>query len=371
MQILKKTNLDAFRKSRQLGPEKVIELIKKKGLTGRGGANFPTGQKLSLARKSESPEKFIICNADESEPGAFKDRFILEKNPENIIEGIMIAAYVLGAKTAFIYIRGAYHHLIKNIKNEIKKFNKEIQKLNLSIEIIEGAGSYVCGDETAIISSIMGTRSEPKIKPPFPYDEGLFGKPTLVDNVETLANIPLLINEKEWDKNLRLFSLSGNLNAPGVYEMPLGTPLKKILDLGKPKNNIKAVYFGCAGGCVPYSNIRITYSQVKKAGCCLGPCTIIAADNTKNILDMSINIAKFFEYESCGKCLPCREGTMRMLELLEKLSLGKASKNDLELLKGLAETVSNTSLCGLGKSSANHIFTALKYFKEDFEKKCI
>lgn len=370
MQILKNFNFRALSKIAKMSPEEVIELIKKSGLTGRGGACFPTGLKLEFTRNSQG-EKYVIANADEGEPGTFKDKLILEKNPNNIIEGMIIAGYAIGLTKGYLYLRGEYSYLKNKLQQVINNATKIATKLKIyfDIEIISGAGAYVCGDETAIIESIEGNRGNPRIKPPFPANKGLFNKPTLINNVETLANIPLIILDKNWNNNLRLFSLSGNVARPGVYELELGTSLKKLVELGKPENKIKAVYFGCSGGCIPYEDIRLDYEAIKEKGAVLGSCTIIAVDETQDIVDIATNIAKFFEYESCGKCTPCREGTMRVLELLQKISLKKAEKKDLELLEELCRVIASTSLCGLGQSSANHLTTALRYFKKEFTDK--
>lgn len=368
MQILKKTQLKAFEKAKQLGQKGLIELLKKKGLTGRGGAGFPTGLKWEMVLNTEADEKYVICNADEGEPGTFKDKFILTHNPEIVIEGMLIAAFAVGAKQAFIYLRGEYDYLERKLKKAVKDvLNKT--KAEIRIEIIVGAGAYVCGDETGIISSIEGKRGQPLSKPPYPTTKGLFGKPTVINNVETLANVPLAVMFEDWNKDLRLYSLSGNVTKPGVYELPVGTKLCKLLEMGEPKNKIKAVYFGCFGGCIPYCEIELTPENVCGKECMLGACTVIAVDEKQSIVDLATNIAKFYEFESCGKCTPCREGTMRVLALLEKISLGKANKKDLETLQELAWVIKETSFCGLGQTATQHLLTALKYFRKEFEEK--
>jgi len=370
MKILKNSNFRALDKIARMSPEEIIELIKKSGLTGRGGACFPAGLKLEFTRNSQG-EKYLICNADEGEPGTFKDKLILEKNPNNLIEGMIIAGYAIGSSKGYLYLRGEYSYLKNRLQKAISNAKKTADRLKIyfDIEIISGAGAYICGDETAIIESIEGKRGNPRIKPPFPANKGLFDKPTLINNVETLANIPLIILDKDWNNNLRLFSLSGNVTKPGVYELELGISLKELISLGKPKNNIKAIYLGCSGGCIPYEDIKLDYEAIKEKGAILGSCTIIAVDEKQDIVDVATNIAKFFEYESCGKCTPCREGTMRVLELLEKISLKKATNKDLELLEELCRVITETSLCGLGQSSTNHLTTALKYFRNEFTNK--
>ena len=365
MKILTKTRLEALKKAKQLGQKKTLELIKSSGLSGRGGANFLTGQKWEFALANLKP-RYLICNADEGEPGTFKDRFIIENNPELLIEGILIASYVLETdNNNYIYLRGEYSYL----KNKLLKAIKKLKAKN-KIKIISGAGAYICGEETAIIRSIAGFRGEPWTRPPYPASKGLFDRPSVINNVETLANIPLVLTDKEWNKDLRLFSLSGNVSKPGIYELPLGTRLSELIDLGKPSKKPKAVYFGAFGGMIAYSDTSLDYKSISEKGAMLGSCTVIVVDETQSILDTATIMAKFFEYESCGKCTPCREGNMRILELLQKISQRKASKNDLELLKELAEMIKETSLCGLGQSSTNHVLTALKYFGKEFEERC-
>lgn len=369
MQILKKTDQKAYAIAKELGAEKTIQLLKDKQLLGRGGANFPVHKKWELVLKEQGDEKFIVCNADEGEPGTFKDKFILKNNPELVIEGLLIGAEVINAKKAYIYLRGEYEYLLPGLKKAIKSI-KQKTRSKKDIEIIVGQGAYICGEETAIMHSIEGKRGQPTQKPPFPNEKGVFGKPTILNNVGTLAEVPLAIYYKDYNPSLRLYSLSGNVTKPGTYELPLGTTLKELMELGKPKNKIKAVYFGCFGGCMPYSpEIKISPEELCGKDCILGACTVIAVDETKSIVDVATNIAKFYEFESCGKCTPCREGTMRILALLENISLGKATKKDLDVLQELAEVIKETSFCGLGQSCTNHVLTALKYFRNEFEEK--
>ena len=372
MQITRKTGLKAYHKAKKIGAEGVIKLIKEKGLTGRGGAGFSTGTKWGMVRDAEGDEKYIICNADEGEPGTFKDRLIIEKNPETLIEGILIAAYAIGAKKAFIYLRGEYECLRKGLEKTIKEVLKKA-KSNLDIEVFLGAGAYICGEETAIISSIEGLRGQARSKPPYPTTNGLFDKPTIINNVETLANVPLAMIFDEWNKDLRLHSVSGNVEKPGVYEKPLGIKLSELIKLAKPKNKVKAIYFGCFGGCLPYQKFKDIALEPEllcgKGGCMLGSCSLIVVDETKSIVDVATNIAKFYEFESCGKCTPCREGTMRVLHILENISMGKAVKEDIDTLQELAEVVKETSFCGLGQTATVHVLNALKYFRKEFEAK--
>ncbi len=368
MQILRKTELKAFRKAERLGALGIIKTLKLKGLVGRGGAAFPTATKWELALKTKADEKFIICNADEGEPGTFKDKFIIRYNPEALVEGILIAAYTIKAKQAFIYLRGEYSYLEAHLEKVISKVLRKA-KANVKIDIIVGAGAYVCGEETSIIESIEGYRGHPYYKPPYPLTEGLYGKPTIINNVETFANVSQAILFNDWDKNLRLYSLSGNVTNPGIYELPVGYSLAELIKLGKPKNKVKAVYFGCFGGCMPFSDIKLTPENVCGKNCSIGAFTIIAVDEKQSIPGMAENIAKFYAHESCGKCTPCREGTKRICDLVRKIKLGKATKTDLANLKDLAENIHETSLCGLGQTATNHILTALQYFRKEIEEK--
>lgn len=366
MKILQKSNLEAWKKALELGSEGTIELLKNKGLTGRGGACFLTGFKWEITRNQKGAEKFIICNADEGEPGTFKDKLILEKNPDNVIEGILIASYCINAEQAYIYLRGEYYYLKEKLEKSIKKVLKKSES-RLKIDIIEGAGAYICGDETAIISSIENKRGYPHFKPPYPGVEGLFGKPTVVNNVETLANVPLAMINDNWNNFLHLFSVSGDVSKPGVYEIKIGTTLGKIAKLAGAKNP-KAVYFGCSGGCIPYkANFIINQDQVCSEETMLGACTLIFVSKKRSMLNLAIVISEFFVHESCGKCTPCREGNIHVLNLLKKIRLGKANENDIALLKKLSIIVRDTALCGLGQSCTNHVLTALKTFPGDFK----
>jgi len=366
MKILQKSGLEAWKKAIKLGPDETIGLLKKKGLTGRGGACFLTGLKWEFTKKAKEKEKFVICNADEGEPGTFKDKLILELNPENVVEGILIAAYCVGAKEAFIYLRGEYAYLKKHLENAIKTVT-ERAKSNISIEIVSGAGAYVCGDETAIISSIENRRGYPTFKPPYPPQKGLYNKPTVINNVETLANVPLALTKNDWTDSLRLFSISGEVSKPGVYELKIGTKLGEIAKLAGAKSP-KALYFGAAGGCIKYSpNFVVNAEHVCKEEAMLGSCSLIFVSKKRSMLDLAINLSEFFKHESCGKCTPCREGNVHVLKLLEKIRTKKAAKEDLILLEKLSITIRDTALCGLGQSCANHILTALNSFKEDFQ----
>ncbi len=366
MKILQKTNLEAWKKVNELGADRIIELLKKKGLTGRGGACFLTGLKWEFARKSKESERLVICNADEGEPGTFKDKLILENNAENVIEGILIACYCINARQAYIYLRGEYHYLKERLEKVINKVLSDA-KADLKIDITEGAGAYICGDETAIIASIENKRGYPHFKPPYPPQKGLFGKPTVINNVETLANVPLAIVDSDWGDELRLFSLSGDVSKPGVYEIKIGTRLGEIAKIARAKD-VKAVYFGASGGCIPYSSdFIISSDHVCKEEAILGACSLIFVSKKRSMLDLAINIAQFFKHESCGKCTPCREGNVQVLRLLEKINAGEANRKDLALLEKLSIIIRDTSLCGLGQSCTNHVLSVVKNFKGDFK----
>jgi NADH:ubiquinone oxidoreductase subunit F (NADH-binding) len=367
MQILKKTNLKAWKKAQEIGQDKVIELLDKKLLVGRGGAAFPTAKKWKFTKEANADRKFVICNADEGEPGTFKDKLILEKNPETLIEGILICAYTVGAKRCFIYLRGEYEHLRKKIEKKIKEVIKKT-KTDITIEVVRGAGAYVCGEETAIIQSIMGFRGHSQYKPPFPPVEGLWGKPTIVNNVETLACAAQAILFDDWNANLRLFSISGNVTKPGIYELPLGVKMSKLVELSKPKNKLKAMSFGCFGGIMPINyDIEITNEIICQENCFHGAYTVILIDEKQNVVDIALSIARFYTYESCGKCTPCREGTIRLLNLLKKVKKGNAKKEDLKIMNEFAHHVQETSLCGLGQTAGQHIITSLQHFPKDYE----
>ncbi|MDP7179987.1 MAG: NADH-ubiquinone oxidoreductase-F iron-sulfur binding region domain-containing protein [Candidatus Woesearchaeota archaeon] len=366
MKILEKSSLQAWKKVKKLGPDKTIALLKKKGLTGRGGAGFSTGLKWELTRKTKADERFIICNADEGEPGTFKDKLLLEEAPENIIEGILIAAYCIKAKQAYIYLRGEYISLKQKLESTISNL---VRNSKIKIDIIQGAGAYICGDETAIISSIENKRGYPHFKPPYPPQKGLYGKPTVINNVETLANVPLALTKKDWSDNLRLFSISGDVSKPGVYELKINSKLGQIAKLAKAKSP-KAVYFGAAGGLIPYKpNLIINSENICKEEASLGSCSLIFVSKSRNILDLALNISQFFKHESCGKCTPCREGNVHVLKLLEKIKTNQASKQDIELLEKLSKTIRDTALCGLGQSCTNHVLTALNQFNKEFKTK--
>jgi NADH:ubiquinone oxidoreductase subunit F (NADH-binding) len=368
MQILCQTNLEALEKARTLGPDGVLSLLEKRGLEGRGGAAFSTAKKWQTCRDTPADERFVVCNADEGEPGSFKDKFIISYNAETLIEGILIAAYTIGAKRCFIYLRGEYDYLRPRLQEQVDDVLSRAKMKGVTIEIVRGAGAYICGESSALVQSIMGFRGAAMYKPPNPTRQGLWGKPTLINNVETLTCAAQAILFDDWDADLRLFSLSGNIKNPGVYEFPLGVKMSSVLDVARPEKKLKAMSFGCFGGIMPVDkDMSITPEAICKGDCQQGNYSIIFIDETHNIVDIVYSIAKFYTYESCGKCTPCREGTVRMLNLLKKIRSGEGEKNDLQTLRELAMHIEETSLCGLGESCGNHIITSLQHFAGDYE----
>jgi NADH:ubiquinone oxidoreductase subunit F (NADH-binding) len=344
----------------KMSPEKIIERIKESGLTGRGGANFPTGLKWELTRASKG-DRILVCNADEGEPGTFKDKFIIENNLQTLLQGIAIGGYVLDAK-CFIYLRGEYSYLKPRIE-------KMIKKLGFDITVVTGAGAYICGEETSLLESIEGSRGMPRSKPPYPTVEGLWKKPTCINNVETLTNIPLLLANNSWNEKLRLFSLSGNLKKPGVYEIPLGATLNEVLERAEP-DKVKAVCLGYSGGIIPFErfrNITVDNKTFSENSFMLGSCTMIVIAEM-NIVKLAKNIAEFFVHESCGKCIPCRDGGFRILEIINKINSGKGKK-ELKELRELVEYI-EISFCALGKAYGFTIKSAMKNFRKEFDEKC-
>lgn len=380
-------------------PQKVIDEITKSGLRGRGGGGFPTGIKWKLAHNEISDTKYIICNADEGDPGAFMDRSVLEGDPHSVLEGMMIAAYAIGASEGFIYARAEYPLAIKRLRTALSQctekglLGKNIfgSKFSLNIKIKEGAGAFVCGEETALMSSIEGKRGVPKLRPPFPTQKGLWGKPTTINNVETYANVPwIILNgfEKfssmgtEKSKGSKVFALAGKIKRTGLVEVPMGITINEIVyDVGggiKKDKKFKAVQIGGpSGGCIPASmgELKIDYEEITRTGAIMGSGGLIVIDETTCMVDFAKFFLNFTQKESCGKCTFCRIGTKRMLEILERITEGNGKQGDLELLEDLALKVKCSSLCGLGQTAPNPVLTTLKYFRDEYEahifqKKC-
>ena len=362
MQILKTLNKKEFESILNTDSKEIIEEIKNSGLSGRGGAGFPTGKKWEITRNAKG-KSILICNADESEPGTFKDRFILENNLITLLQGIKIGEKVLDAD-CYIYVREEYSYLKEKIKNKSKE-------INLDLNIVTGAGAYICGEETALINSIEGKRGQPRTKPPYPTNKGLSKRPTCVNNVETLTNVALLLGKNNWEKNLRLFSISGDVKKPGVYEISLNTKLKKIIN-NCEKEKPKAILLGYSGGIIPFKelkNLKVNEKNFKKNSLMLGTCSFIVLNKKRSIPKTTENICNFFVHESCGKCIPCREGGYKILRLIKKINKGEGNKKDFKKIKVLSDYM-KISFCPLGKGYGFTVSSAIKNFKKEFEEKC-
>lgn len=376
----------------EMKPIDVIDEIKKSNLKGRGGAAFSTGLKWQFVFMEESDEKYVICNADEGEPGTFKDKVLLDGCPFQIIEGMLIAGYAVGAKKGYIYIRGEYpksRELLIEAVDRLKKegyLGKNIlgSDFSFDIEIRSGAGAYVCGEETALIESIEGNPGRSRFKPPYPPNKGLWGKPTLVNNVETLANIPVILeigaeNYKKYgtesSSGTKLISVSGSVVNKGVYEVEFGITLREIIyDIcgGLVKDrNLKFVQLGgSSGACIPAKmlDLRLDFDELKNHGIGLGSGAILVVDESTCVVDFIKVTSEFFQHESCGKCTPCREGNYHLVKTLKRITEGKGSEGDLELLKNISDVMEQCSLCGLGQAAPTALITTMKYFKEEYEE---
>jgi len=379
----KNNGYSALKKAFEMKPDKIINEVKKSELRGRGGAGFPTGLKWSFTAPLKG-KKFIICNADEGEPGTFKDRIIMEGDPHKLIEGITIASYAIGANIAYIYIRGEYYKSINILENAIENARKKGylgenilgKNYSLDIKIKIGAGSYVCGDETALIESAEGKRGNPRIKPPFPGISGLWKKPSVVNNVETLSNIPSIVfNGGKWYKEIgtknssgtKIFAVSGHVTKPGCYELPMGVTLRELIydHAGGMKSNKEfkaALIGGAAAGAFlgkDKLDVKLSYEDLEKHGGVLGSGAVLVLDENVKIIDVLKNIIEFFTHESCGKCVPCRIGNERLLLKLEDILKNGKTDNDYKMLIKIAKTMKETSLCPLGQSPILPISTAL------------
>ncbi len=372
-------------------PAAVIEEIKNSGLRGRGGAAFPTGLKWSFTAKAESDQKYVICNADEGEPGTFKDRLILEGDPHSILEGMAIAGYAVGATRGFIYIRGEYRQSIERLAKAIEQakalglLGKGIfgQDFEFDVEIREGAGAYICGDETALIESIEGNRGEPRVKPPFPGVCGLWGRPTVVNNVETLANIaPIIEHGAAWYRSMgtekspgtKVFTMTGDINVEGLIEVEMGIPLRRVIyEIGGGipggRQFKMAQTGGTSGGCLPASflDLPLDYDTLAQNGAALGSGALLVMDDSHCIVDVIKCFQKFFAHESCGRCTPCREGTVRLHEMMEAISEGRGTAGDLRVMEALGQVMLVAPLCGLGQTAAVPLLSCLRHFREEIE----
>ena len=384
---------EAFRQVvTSMAPQTLIDLVKASGLRGRGGAGFPTGVKWSFLTPNVFP-RYVVANADESEPGAFKDREIIERNPNQFLEGVAIAAFAAQAETAYLYLRGEFWDIARDLAERLAAMrargllgkNLFGTDFHLEMYIHLGAGAYICGEETALLESLEGKLGQPRLKPPFPADKGLYGKPTVVNNVETLANLPpLLIRGKEWFRSIgtemspgpKVFSLSGHVGKPGNYELPLGSTFRTLIfeyGGGIPGGKkIKAIMPAGASSDILVATEGILdtpmdYESVAKAGSTLGSASVIVMDETVDIAWATHRTTRFFKHESCGKCTPCREGTYWMLQLYERLLRGKAVPADLDLLDSVARGIQGKCLCPLGEFSTSAVVSGLTRFRRDFD----
>jgi NADH-quinone oxidoreductase subunit F/NAD(P)H dehydrogenase (quinone)/NADP-reducing hydrogenase subunit HndC len=375
----------------EMTPEQIIEEMKISGLRGRGGAGFPTGLKWEFASRSEGDVKYVLCNADEGDPGAFMDRSILEADPHAVLEGMIIAARAVNAHQGYIYARTEYPLAIRRLEIAIRQardyglLGRNILDtgFDFDIEIYQGAGAFVCGEETALMRSIEGKRGMPRPRPPFPALKGLWDKPTILNNVETLANVAQIIHNggawyagvgTESSKGTKVFALSGDVNNIGLVEVPMGTTLRTLIyDIGggiANKKKFKAVQLGGpSGGCVPeqYLDTPVDYEAIAKVGAIMGSGGVIVMDENTCMVDMARFFMDFVQDESCGKCTPCREGTRRLLRMLEKLCEGKGKDGDIEIMEDLSAIIKETALCGLGQTGPNPVLSTLRYFRDEYE----
>lgn len=383
----------------EMTPDTITDEVERSGLRGRGGGGFPTGKKWRFAKDVESDVKYLICNADEGDPGAYMDRSILESDPHAVLEGMAIGAYAIGAQAGYIYVRDEYPLAVERIKNAIEQA-KEYGLLgddilgtgfNFDLHVVRGGGAFVCGEETALIASIEGQVGRPRTRPPFPAVKGLWGKPTNNNNVETWANVPIIIHRgADWfsslgtekSKGTKVFSLVGKINNSGLVEVPMGIPLREIIygiGGGIPGGKkFKAVQSGGpSGGCIPEHllDLPVDYEKLTEAGAIMGSGGLIVMDEETCMVNVALYFVTFLVDESCGKCVPCRVGLIRMKELLEKITSGEGEAGDIEALEALCDTIKKTALCGLGNTAPNPVLTTLRYFRHEYEahivdKKC-
>jgi len=388
----------AYKKALGMKPEELIAEVKASGLVGRGGAAFPTGIKWEGAAKADGGQKYVVCNADESEPGTFKDRVLLLDDPHRILEGMCIAAYAIGASKGYIYLRGEYPYILPVLEHALSEARDAGYLGNtFDIEVRLGAGAYICGEETALFESIEGKRGFPRVKPPFPTTYGLFGQPTVINNVETLCNVPLIITEgadgyrkigTEKSPGSKLFCVSGDVAKPGLYEVPFGVTLRELLEMaGGPSTagldkerldpplrasvmgGMQAVLFGGAAGAFATSahlDVKLTFEDLRAAGLPLGSGVVMVFDETRDMRDVLKRLGHFFAHESCGKCYPCQMGTQRQVEILERVAKGVTLPDDAQRLQDVGWTMTDASLCGLGQTAASAVLSAMKLWPELF-----
>ena len=367
----------------QLSPEQVIAAVTESGLRGRGGAGFPTARKWALGRAQADPVKYVICNGDEGDPGAFMDRAVLESDPHRVLEGLAIAAYAVGAAEGYLYIRAEYPLAVRHVRAAILQARARGYLGSLQLEVREGAGAFVCGEETALIQSLEGKRGMPRLRPPYPVERGFRGKPTIINNVETLACVPWIIRHgpeafaafgTPTSRGTKVFALAGKINRGGLVEVPMGVTIREVVEEigGGIKNGrqFKAVQLGGpSGGCIParLADTPIEYDALAQTGAIMGSGGLVVLDDRDCMVDIARFFLKFTQAESCGKCTFCRIGTKRMLEILDRLCEGNGRRDDLEKLETLADYVSRGSLCGLGQTAPNPVATTLRYFREEYE----
>ncbi|MFO0876727.1 MAG: NADH-quinone oxidoreductase subunit NuoF [Gemmataceae bacterium] len=374
---------------RERTPQAVIDEITLSGLRGRGGAGYPTGVKWGQVAKQPDGKKYVVCNADEGDPGAFMDRSVLESDPHRVLEGMAIAAFAVGADQGFIYVRGEYPLAIHRLHTAIRQAKKLgllgsgifDSPFNFRVDLRIGAGAFVCGEETALIASVEGRRGQPRPRPPYPAEKGLWGCPTLINNVETFANIPPIIRKggawfasigTERSKGTKVFALAGKIRNTGLIEVPMGTTLRTIVETmggGAPGGTIKAIQTGGpSGGCIPAAHLDtpVDYESLQKLGSIMGSGGMIVMDQTSSMVDVARYFMEFCMDESCGKCVPCRAGTVQLHHLLTRIREGQAHLEDLERLESLCELVKYASLCGLGQSAPNPVLSTLRYFRDEY-----
>jgi len=371
----------------EMKPGDVVDTMIKSGLRGRGGAGYPTGLKWATVAKTQSERKYVVCNADEGDPGAFMDRSVLESDPHRVLEGMAIAAYAVGASQGYIYVRAEYPLAIARLQTAIRQAKQMgllgmgifESQFNFNIDIRIGAGAFVCGEETALMASVEGKRGTPRPRPPFPAESGLWGFPTLLNNVETFANIsPIIRKGAAWfasigtekSKGTKVFALAGKIENTGLIEVPMGTTLRQIVEeMGGGDENVKAVQTGGpSGGCIPAEALDtpVDYDSLMKVGSIMGSGGMIVMDQETNMVDVAKFFMEFCKDESCGKCIPCRTGTVQMHHLLEKILGRKATQKDIDKLEELCEVVKNTSLCGLGQTAPNPVLSTLRFFRHEY-----
>lgn len=360
----------------KITPDAIIQMVADSGLRGRGGAGFPTGKKWRLMADQPGDVKYVICNGDEGDPGAFMDRAIMEECPHIILEALKIAGYAVGAKNGVIYVRAEYPLAVQSLQAAIKEARQLGQLgVDFDVDIRLGAGAYVCGEETALIKSIEGQRGEPNPRPPYPTTAGLYGQPTMINNVETLANIPnIILHGAAAFQNTKIFAVSGAVQKSGLVEVPLGTTIRQLVfdycGGPQPGHQIKAVQIGGpSGGCIPASlfDTPLDYESIKSLGAILGSGGLVVLDETTCMVNFAKFFVQFSADESCGKCTPCRVGNQKLLALLNKVTAGQATPADLAQIQTLSQIIMDTSLCGLGQSSPTPVLTALRYFADEFQ----